>query len=295
MGGYKLTLMTTEEFVTELSMICATKRPVAVVVVEGESDKKLFEQLFKPTHRLMIVPTGTRDLVVSSLKVIEAGGIPNLPPVCGIVDQDYSVPLKKPPTVPHVFSSDLRDVECMIISSNAFLSVASEYVDQKKLAKVAVGLPELRNLLVDICKEVGALRYWSQAKTKNISFKSLELSKCIDTTGKIKLDKQKLIAHLQGAQKGIAVTLADFSAAQTLSATEQHFKVDLMLCRGHDLMSAFAYLLRKCIGNNGCQGLDGEALERIFRPAFPAHWNGFSLIKSIRNWIVGLDLATELA
>lgn len=287
--------MTAEEFITELSMLCATKKSVAVMVVEGESDKKLFEQLFKPTHKLAIIPTGTRELVVSSLAVIEAGGVADLPPVCGIVDQDYSVPLKKPLTVPQVFSSDLRDVECMMISSNAFFSVANEYVDPKKLAKVAEGLPELRSLLVDICKEIGALRYWSQATNKNISFKSLELSKCIDTNAKVKLDKKKFIAHLQGAQKGITVTLEDFSAAQTLSATEQHFKAELMLCRGHDLMSAFAYILRKCIGNGGCQGVDGDVLERNFRPAFPAHWGGFVLIKSIQNWVIGLGYGTELA
>lgn len=286
--------MTPQEFVTELTMSYSSNKSDAILVVEGDADKKLFEQLFKPSHRFSIVPTGGRDLVLDVLSVINAGGANKLPPVCGIVDQDYSVPLQHPPTPQQVFSSDLRDVECMMIASNAFLSVANEFVDQNKLAKFCVGFADLRNQLIEICKEVGALRYWSQANNKKISFQQLDLSKCIDTVGTIKLNRQKFITHLQGAQKGLVVTLTDLNAARTSCNTEPHFKVALMLCRGHDLMSAFAVLLRKCVGNNGSQGIDGESLERIFRPAFPAHWMNYSLINSIRSWVTTLGFAAEL-
>ena len=61
-----MTLMTSEEFVTELVMLCKSNKPLAVIVVEGDSDKKLFEQLF---HSLL----GLRDIRIEfgigSLKV----------------------------------------------------------------------------------------------------------------------------------------------------------------------------------------------------------------------------------
>ena len=215
----------------------------AIIIVEGQSDKKLISSLFNNLDNIQIIAAGTQSLVVDSMSIlsIDINLQTQLPPTKGIIDRDYLIPLGTAPNNKFTVMTDSRDIECMMIESKVFEIIMQEYIDILKSKKYNINNSnDLRNAAINICRQVGALRYWSQSTKTNISFKSLDFSKILKKNKIIEINIPSLIKHIQGAQKGKTISELHFNAAQTLHKNEKYFSHDYLICRGHDLIAVIS-------------------------------------------------------
>lgn len=292
--------LTAEEILSELVLLNTTITAAAFLIVEGEADRKLFQQIVTDNDCIYIYPAGTQSLVIDAIEELSSDPklLNEILPTRGIIDRDYLVPLNKSPINPAILLSDLRDVECMMIDSGVFKAVTDEFVDWAKAGKSGIkNVADLRAVLISVCAPVGALRFWSQSSSRNITFRHLDLAKCLkfDRGNKVTLDINGLLTRLQGAQKGQTVSANDFANAQTLCSSENYFSSPLLLCRGHDLTVVLAAVLRKCIGNGGARAVCEDELERLLRIGFPKFWLAYGLFNDLKAWLAQTGLALKLA
>ncbi|GKS83817.1 hypothetical protein AVMA1855_06715 [Acidovorax sp. SUPP1855] len=290
--------MTPDEVVTELELLTNANPSLALVLVEGETDQALYSSLISEAYgsSVMFFATGSRSLLTKSLSIINQPGLAGLPPTIGIIDQDYLIPLGEKIPTQNIFLTDLRDVECMMIASEAMKVLCEEYIDWKKTG--AAGLPnatEIRKALVKSCVPLGELRYWSQSTKKHYIFRKLDLSGCLDKAG-TRLDCTKIHDKLRGAQKpGNSIPPDAFVHANMNVASNAHFSSELLICRGHDLAEVFSAQLRKRWGRAHAKTVDASTIERSLRLAFPRFWSSFQQIKDIKHWFTGAGLGYVLA
>lgn len=286
--------VTAEDLVTEIMMTIGDST-LAVLVVEGETDKALYGALFAEHggSAVLIFPAGSRDFVLSVISIMNNGlraGV--FLPCAGLVDQDYSVPLGAPLPPANVFGTDLRDIECMMIQSQALKSVCDEYVDWVKARAAGLkDVSDIRAVMEMVCLPLGYLRYWSQAIGAHYVFKSLDVADCLDKSG-TSLDQATVLNKLRGAQKPGNVLPQDaFVQAVESCNNVAHFNgAPLLACRGHDLVAVLAAQVRKKWGRGHARDLRVDALERNLRLAYPRYWQNTKQIQDVRAWFHGVGL-----
>lgn len=287
--------MTAQEIVSELAMTINAQAYVAIMLVEGETDQALYGSLFNETNSksVLIFPAGQRALVTSAIDIFndEAAFAQKMPPTVAVIDQDYLIPMHQRPGNPNIFLTDLRDIECMMLDSEALKGLCDEYVDWEKAKKCGLSnTSDVRAAIIRICTPLGRLRYWSQVTNKHFRFKRLDVSECLDSSG-INLNFDSVLKKLRGAQDSGTLIPADaFSLANQIAFKEPHFTTDLLICRGHDLTEVFAAQLRKKWGRPHARSIDGATVERNLRLGFPRFWGSYQQIRSLKSWFTRLNL-----
>lgn len=257
---------TAQELATELLMSQKATPRRAVVVVEGSNDESVLRRLFVDRCVLVFV-AGNSDLVVGMVQTIDADASlqATLPPYRGVIDRDYRIPLGRLPKSPSIVATELRDFECMMIASPALHAVLDEVANKEKLTRDGLDYLSIIEKVITVCKAIGYLRFWSQHTGTNTSFLSFDINSCIDIPPTA-LNETRLVAHLNGAQRGGGYLSAGCLAnAEAAALKIGYFKEPLLACRGHDLMEVLAGLLRRRYGRTGGESIKGETLERCFR------------------------------
>lgn len=291
--------MTPEEVVTEISM-SEYKSRAAILLVEGATDAALYCSLFNELHApsILIQATGSRSNLEGVIALLNSNDptVSDFPKAIGIADRDYTQPLNLPAPQGVVFLTDARDIECMMVSSEALRAVCDEYIDWTKAqsAKIA-SIQDLRTALTRICVPLGQLRFWSQHSGKHFKFKKLDVGECLQKLN-LALEESTVLNKLRGAQdKGNSLPSNAFEVAKLQTQTITYFNTDWLICRGHDLTFALAALLRKRLGNSLANEVDGQLIERCLRLAYPRFWLSTQLISSVRAWFNGNQLGHVLA
>lgn len=291
----KMSQMTAEEIVSELAMTINVHAYLAIMLVEGETDQALYGALFNEANSqaILICPAGERALVTSAIDILnkEDASFAKLPPTIAAIDQDYLIPLRQNTNHKNILLTDLRDIECMMLDSEALKGLCDEYVDWNKAKKSGLNsTSDIRAAITRVCTPLGKVRYWSQVTNKHFRFKRLDVSECLDQSGN-DLDFDSVLNKLRGAQDiGNPIPMDAFSLAEQFAAKEPHFTTDLLICRGHDLATVFAAQLRKKWGKSHARNIDGVTVERNLRLAFPRFWNSYQHIKNLKAWFSSVNL-----
>jgi hypothetical protein len=292
--------ITAQEIITELSMSYSHSMHL---IVEGNTDVKLFQSLIEGAERVNIIDACGSDVVVASIALAPQARLqnPQIAPILGVVDRDYRFPSGSLTLNPDLLVSDLRDIECMMMDTPAFEAVLTELGSPKKVAAHGGG-DKVKDTLFAACRPIAWLRYLSKAQNLNFCFQKLDFEKFVDKRT-MALDEMKLISHLSGLQPSGTTrrpTIKDIIDGGVACADAEHppgvkyFTSDLLLLRGHDLMTSLGLGLRFLWGSLNAVEATGESIERHFRLAFRAHFHLTNMCACLLVWLASNALSAKV-
>lgn len=291
--------MTVEELITELTMTYSFRMHL---LVEGDDDRKFFRSVLQGVDKVNIVCCWGADTVSSSIaKIDDIRQKSSFIPTLGIIDRDYRIALGLLLQSPNLLATDLRDLECMMFASPTFQTVLVEFGSDAKINKFG-GLAKVAAAAQEAAATVGKVRFLSQAKGLNLSFKDVDLAKIIDRRTLV-IDAAELKKHLNARQgsTGRSLTDEEFAAADSTCAAakcgegQPYFSHPLLLCRGHDLMEVLAIACRSAIGSRSAAESSRENFESFFRIGYVAHFRNSHLAKAADAWLRNAGLGPGIA
>ena len=226
------------------------------LVVEGVTDERLFEK-FVDKDQVRIIEAHSKDNVRNSVK--DMASERRDPRVIGIVDPDLDR-LRGKKVRPPLFHTDCRDMEMMIIRSNALQDVLDEYSERDLLDRFTESVGPVRDALVSASYPLGLLMYISQSEGLNLSFKDLDFERFINRMG-----RKALLARLDREAEEL----------------ENHWDA----ARGHDTVSILLIALKRNFGSFNSRGLNEGELGGALRLAFSDQcFVGTDLYRDTSEW-----------
>ncbi|KJR40975.1 hypothetical protein MCHI_003134 [Candidatus Magnetoovum chiemensis] len=196
------------------------------IIVEGETDQRLFSNLIKPHHvEFEIAPAGVNSLleIVSTL-------LKETKRILGIRDADFLHLDGKSNTAENIFLTDFHDAEMMIISCDeAYRKVAAEFLTKEKEPY------SLREKVIESITFIGGLRWINHIDDLELKFDGLGLGRCYDGKTAVLNEDGYINAIIKRSP----------NKKKEISKEEVRSKIDsvsdcLNLCSGHDFQKAFA-------------------------------------------------------
>lgn len=272
---------TAQDLLVEASLLLNSGRKV-VVFVEGDSDRRVYEHLFKQS--VSVLPANNCGNVehVINLYNCSAHKI-SLPKIVGVVDRDYRIAARQIFPNPNLICTELRDIECEMIDTPAFTNVIAEYCCQK--FRTTWPQPNtFRNLILNATAGVGSVRMYNHVKVARISFRKLDFER-VHNFKSHHFDGEMLIGHLRGAQDAGAKLPANFQEVSRFIADKKFQKhvTPLRLSRGHDVFELVALYLQKGFGRNNID-VKASTLESAIRIGFVPYMHSSPTVKKIVQW-----------
>jgi len=218
------------------------------VLVEGETDVKLFTKLLTASHvHIEIAHGGFGSLlqcVAELLKETER--------IIGIRDADFLHLEGRDTAVEHIFLTDAHDAEMMLIAcDHAYHAVITEYFP--KTAAPA------REALLRSLAFLGGLRWLNETERAELNFSGLGVGDFYDGEAMM-LDESKCLT---------VVLKRSPNKQKDISLRDVHVKIEHVsdffnLCNGHDIQKAFAL----CVSAHAAKGVNDVEIGKAFRLAY---------------------------
>lgn len=244
------------------------------VLVEGETDQKLYAKLITGQHtKVEMVYGGVENLRKALTTLLQ-----ETRQVLGIRDADFLHLDKQQETTACLFLTDYHDAEMMALACDtAFQAVVAEYL--------SVRCTEFAALRQDILQSIaflGAIRWINHTESLELNFKSISLVGFYSADN-LTIDKIRCIQEIErrSPHKKRAVRVEEIDAKIADSTDRYH------LCNGHDFEKAFALHVNahKIRGKGITPEVIGSALRLAYRKE---DFATTTLYASLINW----ELAT---
>lgn len=231
------------------------------LVVEGVTDERLFEK-FIVKNRVRIIEAHSKDNVRHAVgDMFTRRGDKR---VIGIVDPDLDRLRGRRARAP-LFHTDCRDMEMMIIRSNALEDVLDEYCDRELLAKFTETVGPVRDALVSASYPVGLLMFISQSEGLNLSFKDLNFQQFINTRT-LSLNAGSMVDAVIFNSKKCRMGRKEL--LRRLDREAEGLEDQWDAARGHDTVNILLIALRGNFGSYNSRGLNEGELGGALRLAF---------------------------
>lgn len=238
------------------------------VLVEGESDQKLFSGLIDaPNTRVEQVHGG-----LSSLRKAIELLTQETKQVIGIRDADFLHLENKSESVPFLYLTDYHDAELMMIASDRTLaSLVAEYLNVN-MYQPAV----LRERVLQSLAPLGYIRWYNHQKNGQLNFKGLAFSNFFDSNT---LSCQMGVCieeiHSKSPDRSIDIEVDVIQSMQT-------DEVDLLqLCNGHDFGRALALL----ITSQSSPGVSEKEVGKALRLSYTKEeFQNTALFEALKKW-----------
>lgn len=234
----------------------------AVVIVEGDTDARVYKRFIGETCR--IVPafgkSNALDAMANLDKTSFAGAL-------AIVDSDFWQLDGVEPPGHNVFATDTHDLETMIVASRAFDAVMDEFGSARSIKRLD---GDIREMLVRTAMPVGFLRWISSSKQDNLSlrFKNLSFAPFIDMSGNVmKLDVDGFATEVRKQSGGVPASIHSLKIRLRRLMKDNSYD-PWHVCRGHDLVQILTIGLRDMFGNRHAKNITYEQVDRILRISF---------------------------
>lgn len=201
---------------SEIRLLKQRYRDVCFILVEGETDRRLFEGLFRKDKCRVMGENGKSNVIeiLRQLKRYSVNG------VIGIVDDDFDSLNGISHDLENLFYTDTHDIETLIMCSPAFEKVINEFGDMNKIhIAERKKQMEIRDIILMLCLPIGYLRWISQKRLWKLNFRDLPIDEVIDEeklllkedllikkvlekSGKIDVDEQEINRELESIKKG---------------------------------------------------------------------------------------------
>jgi hypothetical protein len=252
----------------------------AFIYLEGECDERLYSLFFDSTACQFII-AHTKINVLGVCRLFATAPFAG---VIGIVDSDFDFLDNSEQVDKNLFSTDLHDAECMMLSGSAFDRLMSEFASPAKLlAWKKVNTAEVRDFILEQAMQIGALLWYSNREGLGLTFRSLEYKEFIDPDSLV-LDRDKFIGHLKN--KSSRHDIKDEALKEALIDRLSKGRVSPWhLACGHHFVSILGIGFRWAFGNRPPTEVTVTRLEQSLRLSYPI--NEFSktkLFRYLKEW-----------
>ena len=231
------------------------------LIVEGVTDERLFDK-FIDKDEVRIIEAHSKDNVRNAVKGMSSERGDGR--VIGIVDPDLDR-LRGKRAKPPLFHTDCRDMEMMVIRSNALQDVLDEYSDQDLLARFTETVGPVRDALISASYPLGLLMFISQREGLNLSFKDLEFERFINPRT-LSLNAGAMVDAVIFNSK--SCRMGRKALLSRLDDAAQDLEDQWDAARGHDTVSILLIALKKNFGSFNSRGLNEGELGGALRLAF---------------------------
>ncbi len=255
------------------------------LVVEGVTDERLYEK-FIDKDAVRIVEAHSKDNVRGTVRCMSSDR--RDPKVIGIVDADLDR-LEGKEVSPPLFHTDCRDMEMMIIRTDALDDVLDEFSDHVKLRYFSETYGPVRDRVVDSGFPIGLLMQISHLERLSLSFKNLYFEEFIDTR-----DLTINIRHMVDAvlANSRPCRLGRKALVKRLNDAMAELKDPWLAVRGHDAVSILLLALQRNFGAFNSHNLNEGELGGSLRLAFSdEYFRGTQLYKDTSKWAESKELA----
>ena len=231
------------------------------LLVEGVTDERLFEKFVDKEH-VQIIEAHSKDNVRHAVKDMKSSRKDER--VIGIIDADLDRLLGRR-VKPPLFHTDCRDMEMMVIRSNALDDVLDEYCEREPLMKFTESVGPVREALLSASYPIGLLMFISQREGLNLSFKDLEFERFINPRT-LSLNAGAMVDAVIFNSK--SCRMGRKALLSRLDDAAQDLEDQWDAARGHDTVSILLIALKKNFGSFNSRGLNEGELGGALRLAF---------------------------
>lgn len=249
-----------------------TAFPGAHLLVEGPSDSRFWRGRIE-RRKSTIVICGGKDAACKSIAALDNSGMRG---AVAIVDDDLDSVLGAAHASPNLVVTDARDLEAMLLESDALERVMAELVPPSELESFECGLgTSFRDGLVQRCLSFARLRYVARERQLyDVDFNRLKPWKFVDAASWT-LDREAL---LEAFCASATISTADLNAFLNLMPSAAPWK---LIC-GHDAMTLWYIALT---GVFRIKKLPFEALSSALRLAYShTALSGTALFRALKAW-----------
>ena len=255
-----------------------TLHPGTILIVEGNTDIRVYERFVNDTY-CKLIPANCKDKTIDALAILEKD---NYYGILAVVDADFWKLDGIEPNTPNLLLTDTHDLETMILSSDAFEKVLSEFGSATKIKKLG---KSIRNMLLKSALPIGYFRWLSSPKQDNLLLKFKEL--CFPNF----VDKKTLSVAIDK----LIIEVKTNSQNHALDENMIKLKIETLIknnaydpwqvCSGHDLVQILSIGIKNIFGNNKARMITSELVAGILRVAYEySHFCLTQLHNLIKGW-----------
>ena len=252
--------LTYDDICNEISMTRSVYDGL-VMVVEGVTDLRLYRK-FANKDNVQIFVAHSKDNVREVTKFMSMNRHDKR--VFGIIDADLDRLKHKKPKIP-LFHTDCRDMEMMVIRSNAFQDVMDEYGDEQSVQRFEEDVGPVRDALISASYPIGLLMYVSDRNGLSLRFKDLDFERFINPRT-LSLDARAMIADVVNNSNNCKLSRKKLYGLLNDAAMELEDQWDA--ARGHDTVEILLIGLRRNFGSFNSKNLTTGELGGSLRLAF---------------------------
>ncbi len=248
-----------------------------IVLTEGNTDKRLYGK-FIDQDEARIIPALSKNNAKKALTIMQKRGDDR---IMAILDRDLDDLFGKSVREP-MFYTDLRDMEMIVITTDALDSVLDEYADDDKLSLYTdLHGPVLDNIL-EGAYHLGCLMYVSMKNGYNLNFKDFQMRDIVDRRT-MAVDIRKMTETIAGATANCRVSPK--MLLRQLEAAETEITDRLHMSRGHDTVRILQIGLNCIFGSYNAKSLTEGALSGSLRIAYSREsFQSTDLYRNTSRW-----------
>ena len=255
-----------------------------VLVVEGITDYRLYGKL-SDRENVELIVAHSKDNASAVVKELFHNRKDDK--VLGIVDSDLDKALsvrRDPP----LFQTDTRDLEGMMIRSQALDEVIWEYGDRAKTENFVKNYGEIRDVLISSAYPLGTLMLISENNGRDLCFRDLDFGRFIDRRT-LQCDIRNMVDEV--IYNSRSPNLGAKELRKRLEEEMEHHRDPWTICRGHDLVEILLIGLRYVFGGYNCCNMRCGELNGALRLAFDMeHFAETGLYRATSEWAGKRDL-----
>ncbi len=221
------------------------------VLVEGETDQKLYSKLINGTNTKVAMIHGGVEKLRKALSEL----ILETTQVLGIRDADFLHLNQQQETINHLFLTDVHDAEMMMLACDAvFAAVVAEYLPDKRN-----DFANFREALLMSLIFLAGLRWLNDTENLELNFKA-SLTHFYNANGLV-INKDDCIAHIAKCSPNKKRIPQVQEVEDKIIGISDHYQ----LCHGHDVERAFALHANSVKPKNVKDTDIGKALRVAYR------------------------------
>ena len=261
------------------------KKHETFVMVEGETDKVLWEEFRNKKCYLHEVPEGEgKDYIVKELKSCNG-----LPGIAAIVDADYWLitPPDELSTDNLLYDDCCPDMELILLNSPALKKTLRHTFYKYEIEQIHEFAEKLKEESLRLAAELGYFRLLNHIEGCGLNFKMYRLKDFIDRYT-LELDRD-LFARRLAERKTWISSKALLQGIEELREKYPREEYNIQLCRGKDALDIMVYILptlfKSQIGDDLPHSMNDKELSRTLRMSYErGYFEKTSLFSCIREW-----------
>jgi hypothetical protein len=266
--------------VTKIKMLQNGKTSKCFLIVEGTTDFRLYGKFIDQRTCEVIIGDSKSNVV----GCIELCHHEKMQGVIGIVDADF-LRLEARTSLPkNLFLTDYHDLECMLINSDAYEDILSEYANRSKYLRFEERKKKsAKTIALENTAKIGYLRWYSLLYNMGLKFSNLDFNVFVNQT-ELEIDIKKLTDYvlIQSKKQGILKAENIIKEVEKLVNKKRNL---WDVCCGHDLIEVLSIGFTHIFGDYNAKNLFSGNLEGSFRLAYEYHYFARTeLYHFLENW-----------